>query len=415
MTRGALLLALLALSLRGARAATLVVVNRLPQAINVLEPRKSLLEAGKVFTVRGLGDETSFSGKQVKLDSGFAAALPQGTQRYAILLVNSADRGGAQMHDTNDLQVALSSAAHACSDAGGEAGVTAACLAQHTFGGGLDGDFVRQAFQTLWNGGYKYWHLCNELPPAAAVAQRRSGACNEHGCGMDVQVLQQTPLVAAVRGFVGPRACGELMREHAGLDTLVRAHVGGGESGTSTSESRETLTTNMFVNWDLDNVLSRTAAAAFDLSSEMLGARVPYEAQEPVNFLHYLKGFEYKPHMDGGGGGVGKRVATTLIYCEAASEGGGTVFPQTELRFQPAPGDLLFFEYAGENPYLQEHAACPVIAGNKSTLTQWHRLGVTPEKPWDQYESWGRFYNPHEDSRWKGPRYGKDPTTADEL
>ena len=129
MTRRALLLALLALSLRGARAATLVVVNRLPQAINVLEPRKSLLEAGKVFTVRGLGDETSFSGKQVKLDSGFAAALPQGTQRYAILLVNSVDRGGAQMHDTNDLQVALSSAAHACSDAGGEAGVTAACLA----------------------------------------------------------------------------------------------------------------------------------------------------------------------------------------------------------------------------------------------------------------------------------------------
>jgi hypothetical protein len=32
--------------------------------------------------------------------------------------------------------------------------------------------------------------------------------------------------------------------------------------------------------------------------------------------------------MDGGGGGLGKRVATTLVYCEAADEGGGTVFPQ---------------------------------------------------------------------------------------
>ena len=71
--RRALFLALLALSLRGARAATLVVVNRLPKAINVLEPRKSLLEAGRVSTVRGLGDETSFGGKH---QSHFGWCLP---------------------------------------------------------------------------------------------------------------------------------------------------------------------------------------------------------------------------------------------------------------------------------------------------------------------------------------------------
>jgi len=164
------------------------------------------------------------------------------------------------------------------------------------------------------------------------------------------------------------------------------------------------------VNWDENNVLTRAAVSMFDIASELLKEKVPYEGQEPINFLHYVKGFEYKPHTDGGVVGSGKRVATTLVYCEVAEEGGGTVFPNggpgtPPLRYQPTPGSLLFFEYA-PNPNLQEHAACPVLAGNKSTLTQWHRLGVSPESPWDLFEDWGRFGNPYIHSRWKGARYG---------
>jgi hypothetical protein len=44
------------------------------------------------------------------------------------------------------------------------------------------------------------------------------------------------------------------------------------------------------VDWGAKNILSSTAAATFDIVSEMLGERVPYEGQEPVNFLHYMKG-----------------------------------------------------------------------------------------------------------------------------
>merc|ERR1712014_115924 len=123
----------------------------------------------------------------------------------------------------------------------------------------------------------------------------------------------------------------------------------------------------------------------------MLGEEIPYEGQEPVNFLHYLRGFEYKPHQDGMGGPRGKRVATTLIYCETPSAGGATVFPYpgVMLKFAPAVGDLLFFTYAPE-PHEALHAACPVVEGQKSTLTQWHRLGVSVEKPWDYHENWGR-------------------------
>ena len=75
------------------------------------------------------------------------------------------------------------------------------------------------------------------------------------------------------------------------------------------------------------------------------------------------------------------------------------------MKFQPGPGDLLFFAYNPDPRAEATHAACPVEAGNKTTLTQWHRLGVSVETPWDTYENWGKFHNPYGTSRWKGPRF----------
>ena len=94
----------------------------------------------------------------------------------------------------------------------------------------------------------------------------------------------------------------------------------------------------------------------------------------------------------------GKRVATTLVYCESAEKGGATVFPsprlEEQLKLSPGQGDLLFFEYKN-GPQNTQHAACPVISGNKTTLTMWHRLGVSADDPWYNYEQWGEFHNPH--------------------
>ena len=94
------------------------------------------------------------------------------------------------------------------------------------------------------------------------------------------------------------------------------------------------------------------------------------------------------------------------------------MFPGDDLKLSPGEGDLLFFEYKN-GPQSTQHAACPVISGNKTTLTMWHRLGVSAEDPWYNYEQWGEFHNPHLRSVYKAPpfreRVGSGGGGGDEL
>ena len=197
---------------------------------------------------------------------------------------------------------------------------------------------------------------------------------------------------------------------------MISTQVGGGAGSTTFSDARETLSTNLYVDWDrAEAPLTDVAARTVEVASELLGQTIPYEAQEPINYLFYKPGYEYKPHTDGSGGRPGKRVATTLVYCHAADLGGATVFTGPKgLRFVPRDGDLLFFEYkhGGRDT---THAACPVAKGDKSTLTMWHRLGVTPDEPWDRFESWGTFDHPHLASRYAAPPYRERVTDAADL
>merc|ERR1712183_197870 len=144
---------------------------------------------------------------------------------------------------------------------------------------------------------------------------------------------------------------------------------------------------------DPDSVLTQVARRFFELAQGATQFNVNLEGQEPVNWLYYKPGYEYRPHCDGACGAskisVGKRVASSLLYCTAAADGGGTVFPKDHLKFQPSPGSFLLFTYNPDPTGLSLHAACPVLRGEKSTATQWYREGVSEEKNWDQFENWG--------------------------
>ena len=301
--------------------------------------------------------------------------------------------------DANEFQLELSRAAHAC-DRDSDFFTPPSfqdCVFRHAFGGVAEAD--PRAWRLFWQN-EAYWRLCEVAAPSQAVRTFVSDAVP----GQKIEVLRETPFVAVARGFATKAQCDAIVETTPAVSGLGRAHVGGtGE--TSFSSSRETLSTNLDINWNTPAApVTAMAAITVELASELLGEKIPYEAQEPINFLHYKVGFEYKPHTDGAGRKKGKRVATTLVYCEAAAEGGSTVFPGDDLKLSPGEGDLLFFEYKN-GPQSTQHAACPVIAGNKTTLTMWHRLGVSSEDPWYNYEQWGEFHNPHLRSVYKAPPF----------
>jgi prolyl 4-hydroxylase len=135
-----------------------------------------------------------------------------------------------------------------------------------------------------------------------------------------------------------------------------------------------------------------------------------------VNAVVYKEaGDEYRPHCDGECYGapykLGKRVATSINYCEVADSGGQTSFTQSAIKVVPSAHDLLLFAYklpsssgvgnrtraapassaaealAMDNGFT-EHSGCPLRSGRKWIATQWYREGVSVLRPWEDMESW---------------------------
>ncbi|OCB03459.1 hypothetical protein BBC27_07810 [Acidithiobacillus ferrivorans] len=105
------------------------------------------------------------------------------------------------------------------------------------------------------------------------------------------------------------------------------------------------------------------------------------ENQEPLQVLHYLPGEEYVPHHDAftprnkqlehGG----NRVATVLLYLNSVQAGGGTFFPEMDMRVFPHAGLGLFFRSVKDGQVLQKslHAGEPVLRGEKWIASKWIR------------------------------------------
>ncbi|CAE7851999.1 dpy-18, partial [Symbiodinium necroappetens] len=102
---------------------------------------------------------------------------------------------------------------------------------------------------------------------------------------------------------------------------------------------------------------------------------------------------EYRPHCDGGCGyeevQLGMRVASSLLYCNVADQGGSTIFTKDATKFTPRRGDFLFFVYKSDPSFMSMHAACPVLRGVKSTATQWYREGVRKGWTWEDVNDLG--------------------------
>jgi hypothetical protein len=73
---------------------------------------------------------------------------------------------------------------------------------------------------------------------------------------------------------------------------------------------------------------------------------------------------------------------------------GHTNFRNAGVHVKPERGNAIFFSYIDPETKIMdtgftEHSGCPVFEGSKKIVTQWIRLGVDSENPWDSYNTLG--------------------------
>jgi prolyl 4-hydroxylase len=95
---------------------------------------------------------------------------------------------------------------------------------------------------------------------------------------------------------------------------------------------------------------------------------------EPLQIMRYRPGQQYRPHVDGVGGGANKRVLTAIAWLNDDYEGGETAFTELGLTVRGRKGDLLVWRNLLDDGALDRgmrHAGLPVTRGAKYIASRW--------------------------------------------
>lgn len=265
-----------------------------------------------------------------------------------------------------------------------------------TFAGARDDPSARHdiIFKSSRNGAIlsEGWHSLTRRSPCAGSV---------FASNLTVRVLREeaptVPAVYLVDGFAQDAECDEMMAET--IPQMAPSVVSGG----GTSRARRSYSVNMYPDYaDKASTHTRIAQRMLAFAREWGGyTSLELPGQEPINAVYYKdEGDEYKSHCDGGCNGerftTGRRVATSLLYCEGAERGGYTLFTRSGLKVAGRRGQLLFFGYklkqnVSEHSLMDsghtDHTGCPLRAGRKWIATMWFREGVSEEWSWDKVRS----------------------------
>ncbi|CAD7929452.1 unnamed protein product [Amoebophrya sp. A120] len=169
-------------------------------------------------------------------------------------------------------------------------------------------------------------------------------------------------------------------------------------SGLSNSSTKENRNYTSYQSHPTDATFVSVRERLFEAARRLTGQGDLWSpGQEPLQYLNYPVGYEYKPHCDEEHCNDVtnktdadnrpfqlapiRRVTTALLYCDIPKRGGATVFVNDHLKFTPKKkGSVMFFKYNPDPGRNTRHAACPVLEGVKTTVTQWMRTGLQQEK-----------------------------------
>ena len=259
----------------------------------------------------------------------------------------------------------------------------------------------------------------------------------------EVRVLHDRPAsrIHIIEDFIDDEEC-QAMQDTAEAQ-LSRAVVSDGAGGSTYSENRKAMQAGITVPWDKeadDHPIVRISRRVYNYTNHVLGLGIDEHGQEDLMSIQYFvsrvesaddrrytnvseknhtdhwttscrvanklqgKGVgldrgeydQYTPHCDGDCTGDphrrGTRVATMVLYCTIPEVGGATNFRASGLHVHPTKGNAIFFSYINPETKIMdsgftEHSGCPVIEGTKRIVTQWVRLGVDKENPWDSFNT----------------------------
>ncbi|XP_016955094.1 prolyl 4-hydroxylase subunit alpha-1 [Drosophila biarmipes] len=110
-----------------------------------------------------------------------------------------------------------------------------------------------------------------------------------------------------------------------------------------------------------------------------------FSKTEEIQIANYGVGTYFKPHFDYTADGfetpdvtaLGDRIASIIFYASDVPQGGATVFPDVKVSILPRKGSSLYWFNLfddGRPDERSKHSVCPVINGDRWTLTKWVHL-----------------------------------------
>eukprot|EP00428_Durinskia_dybowskii_P068397 CAMPEP_0170393890 /NCGR_PEP_ID=MMETSP0117_2-20130122/20965_1 /TAXON_ID=400756 /ORGANISM="Durinskia baltica, Strain CSIRO CS-38" /LENGTH=419 /DNA_ID=CAMNT_0010650121 /DNA_START=212 /DNA_END=1471 /DNA_ORIENTATION=+ len=240
------------------------------------------------------------------------------------------------------------------------------------------------------------WRLRNytcaddNMPSSDPIYSYTTSMADIKDLTVDVLLNKTHSKIWKVDNFVTDAECDILMKH--GKPLLRRATVAGEDGSSVVSENRKA--NQAAYNMHKQNPHSDPLWGLFQRVLEMTNHHTGYDlkppGQEDFTIIQYNPDDQYTPHCDGSCDNSQHistgRVATAVLYCQAANRGGATSFTKSDIFVVPKRGSATFFSYKGADGRMDdgytEHSGCPVLEGEKWITTVWMREGVSESQPW---------------------------------
>ena len=224
--------------------------------------------------------------------------------------------------------------------------------------------------------------------------------------GKKVGVMIDRPAskIHTIENFLTEDECKAV--EAAAKPKLHDATVADGRGGSELSDSRKAKQAGLTVHGEKEtggDLIARLSRRVYDYVNHVLPFEIQENGQEDLMSIQYFgrgpsdeKPDRYMPHCDGDCTGLafkpGNRMATVVMYCDMPEVGGATNFRNSGVHIKPKQYSATFFSYIDPKSMkmdsgFTEHSGCPVVEGEKKIVTQWVRLGVDNENPWNSFNT----------------------------